>query len=71
MNKEEKIYTLSSLLNDNKIFDKYEQITGMKFNSDDYGFNEIEEMIVEKLEKMNEDYEYLPERTERQWNNGI
>tara|TARA_Y100001937_G_C7038162_1_gene293324 strand:- start:150 stop:341 length:192 start_codon:yes stop_codon:yes gene_type:complete len=54
MNTEQKIYALSTLLNDNKIFDKYEQLTGMKFNNDDYGFHELEIMIIEKLEEMNE-----------------
>tara|TARA_R110002072_G_scaffold17717_2_gene66835 strand:- start:118 stop:291 length:174 start_codon:yes stop_codon:yes gene_type:complete len=55
MEREEKILTLSNILNNTKIWDKISNGLDIEMDSNSMIFHEIEEFIVDKLDEMIED----------------
>ena len=55
MEREEKILTLSNILNNTKIWDKISKGLDIEMDSNSMIFHEIEEFIVDKLDEMIED----------------
>ena len=47
-----KVFTISRLLNDAEIFDKYAKDIGIELDNDSEIFQEIEEFIVKKIDEM-------------------
>ena len=47
-----KIITISRLLNDAKVFDRYANAIGIELDNDSEIFQEIEEFIVKKIDEM-------------------
>ena len=55
MEREEKILTLSNILNNTKIWDKISEALDIEMDCNSMVFHEIEEFIVDKLDEMIED----------------
>lgn len=55
MEREEKILTLSNILNNTKVWDKISKGLDIELDSNSMIFHEIEEFIVDKLDEMIED----------------
>ena len=55
MEREEKILTLSNILNNTKIWDKISEALDIEMDSNSMIFHEIEEFILDKLDEMTED----------------
>ena len=55
MEREEKILTLSNILNNTKVWDKVAEALNIEMDSNSMVFHEIEEFIVDKLDEMIED----------------
>ena len=55
MEREEKILTLSNILNNTKVWDKISKGLDVELDSNSMIFHEIEEFIVDKLDEMIED----------------
>lgn len=55
MEREEKILTLSNILNNTKIWDKIAEALDIEMDCNSMVFHEIEEFIIDKLDEMIED----------------
>lgn len=55
MEREDKILTLSNILNNTKVWDKISEALDIEMDSNSMIFYEIEEFIVDKLDEMIED----------------
>ncbi len=51
MTREQKLITISHILNNKKVFQTMTKHLGIKLNNDSPSFGEIEEFILEKLEE--------------------